>query len=447
MKRFINQIKDITNLADHVNIPAAQNYIVSNIDIKGTNIWILTFAIIMGSVGLNVNSIPVVIGAMLISPLMGPIMGVGLALGINDTILLKRSFKNLLIMTGVSIIASSIFFLITPLDLEKPTELLARTNPTIYDVIIALFGGFAVIVEVCKKERGTAIAGAAIATALMPPLCTAGFGIANGNIGFFLGAFYLYFINSVFIALATFLTVRYLQFPMVHFSDKVKQKKVNQSITIFTIILIIPSIYSAIIVIQENRFNQHAKKFISENRNMANSYIFDYKISHRAGKKSHIDISIAGEVLKPKELDMLKNKLADFNIEEDQLTINQNNTFDPNSSLESQLAKDIFRKNEQEIKERENTIKEIKKELQSFTNKILPSEQIAKEIRAQYPKLISITLARGERINTDAGTEVNGEEVIAILKLESHLTLLEHKKLEEWLSVRLDIPNIRIIEE
>lgn len=447
MKNLINQIKNITNLADHVNIPAAQNYIVSNIDIKGTNIWILTFAIIMASVGLNVNSIPVVIGAMLISPLMGPIMGVGLALGINDTILLKRSFKNLLIMTGVSIIASSIFFLITPLALEKPTELLARTNPTIYDVIIALFGGFAVIVEVCKKERGTAIAGAAIATALMPPLCTAGFGIANGNIGFFLGAFYLYFINSVFIALATFLTVRYLQFPMVHFSDKVKQKKVNQSITIFTIILIIPSIYSAVIVIQENRFNQNAKKFISENRNMSNSYIFDYKISHRAGKESHIDISIAGEELKPKEIDMLKKRLADFSIEEDQLTINQSNTFDPSSSLESQLAKDIFRKNEQEIKERESTIKEMQKKLDSYSSKILPSEQIAKEIRAQYPKLISITLARGEKVKTDSNTQVKGEEVIAILKLESHLTLLEHKKLEEWLAVRLNIPNIRIIEE
>ncbi len=447
MSKFINQIKNITNLADHVNIPAAQNYIVSNVEVKGTNIWILTFAIIMASVGLNVNSIPVVIGAMLISPLMGPIMGVGLALGINDTVLLRKSFKNLLIMTGVSIVVSSIFFLITPLALEKPTELLARTNPTIYDVIIALFGGLAVIVEVCKKERGTAIAGAAIATALMPPLCTAGFGIANGNILFFLGAFYLYFINSVFIALATFLTVRYLNFPMVHFSDKVKQKKVNQSITIFTLILIIPSIYSAVIVVKENRFNQSAKKFVAENRNMSNSYIFDYNITHRAGKDSHIDISIAGEELTTKEVEMLKNRLSDFNISTDQLTINQNNTFEPNKSLESQLAKDIFLRNEQEIKDREAIINDMKKQLEFYSKKMLPSEQIAKEIRAQYPNLISITLARGEKVDTESITEIQQEEVVAIIKLESKLTLLEHNKLEEWLSIRLDIPNIRIIEE
>ncbi|MEF9930991.1 MAG: DUF389 domain-containing protein, partial [Bacteroidales bacterium] len=138
----------------------------SNIEFKGPNVWILIFAIFMASVGLNVNSIPVVIGAMLISPLMGPIMGIGLALGINDTILLRKSFKNLMIMTCISIIASLIFFIITPLALEAPTELLARTNPTIYDVFIALFGGLAVIVEVCKKDKGTVIAGAAIATAL-----------------------------------------------------------------------------------------------------------------------------------------------------------------------------------------------------------------------------------------------------------------------------------------
>ena len=153
---FIDRVKGIARITDHINIDSAKNHIISNIDFKGPNVWILAFAIIIASVGLNVNSIPVVIGAMLISPLMGPIMGVGLALGINDTDLLRRSFKNLLIMSLISVATSTLYFLITPLDLETPTELLARTNPTVYDVFIAFFGGLAVITEVCKKDKGTA---------------------------------------------------------------------------------------------------------------------------------------------------------------------------------------------------------------------------------------------------------------------------------------------------
>src|SRR5574344_2868135 len=259
MKSIIDRVRELTNFSNSIDIPMAQQYITSNIDFKGANLWILFFATIIASVGLNTNSIPVVIGAMLISPIMGPIMGIGMALGINDTALLRRSFKNLLIMTIISVVASTAFFLLSPLNMEQPTELLARTNPTIYDVFIALFGGLAVIVEVCKKEKGTVIAGAAIATALMPPLCTAGYGIANGKFFYFIGAAYLYFINSAFIALATFLMVRYLNFPLVQFTDHSKQVKVNRIITIFTIILIIPSIYSAITVIKQNKFNQNAK--------------------------------------------------------------------------------------------------------------------------------------------------------------------------------------------
>ncbi len=453
MSSFITQLKRIANISDHVNIDAAQNHIVSNIEFRGANIWILIFAIFMASVGLNVNSIPVVIGAMLISPLMGPIMGIGLALGINDTLLLKKSFKNLLIMTFISIVASMIFFIITPLALEAPTELLARTNPTIYDVFIALFGGFAVIVEVCKKEKGTVIAGAAIATALMPPLCTAGYGLANGNAAYFFGAFYLYFINSVFIALATFLTVRYLKFPLVKFSDPVKQKKVHQSITLFTLILIIPSIYSAVIVIKENNFNQTAKKFVADNKNLPNSYIYDYQISHRTRKASTITISIAGEALTQKEINRLHESLAEHNIKKDQLIINQNSTYVPKDISDQDVVKSIFERNEQEILKREDLISKMEEELKKFKSKEFPSAQIAREIAAQYPQLLSLTLARGEKININEDTgnlagKINPqEEVIAIIKFHNEVSSEELSKLKQWLSIRLEIPGIKIIEE
>ena len=443
MNYLIQQIKQIINLSGHIDIPLAQAQIKSNIEFRGANVWILIFATAIASVGLNVNSIPVIIGAMLISPLMGPIMGVGLALGINDTELLKKSFKNLLIMTGISIVASTIFFLITPLALEAPTELLARTNPTIYDVFIALFGGLAVIVEVCRKEKGTVIAGVAIATALMPPLCTAGYGLANGKLLYFLGAFYLYFINSVFIALATFLMVRYLKFPLVKFSDPVKQKKVHHSITVFTVILIIPSIYSAITVIKENKFNQAAKRFIAESRTLPDSYIYDYQITHKARKPSVLTISIAGKLLTEKEEALLRAMSERYDIHPDQLVIKQTSATHPEDIQDQELIKSIFEQNEQEVRKREEIISKMEEELKKFYSKEFPSKQIAKEIAAQYPKVKSITLARGETVVKDTTVE----ETIAIIRLSAPMPSSEKGKLRKWLSIRLDVPEIKIIEE
>lgn len=228
-KKLTSQLSGIANLSEHIDTSAAEKSIRGNIYFKGPNVWILAFSIVIASVGLNVNSIPVIIGAMLISPLMGPIFGVGLGLGINDTQLLKESLKNLLIMVTISLIASFLYFLITPLSLANPTELLARTNPTIYDVLIALFGGFAGIFELCRKEKGTVFAGVAIATALMPPMCTAGFGLASGNLGYLAGALYLFTINCIFIILATYITVKYLKFDLVEYTDENSGKRLQEN--------------------------------------------------------------------------------------------------------------------------------------------------------------------------------------------------------------------------
>ncbi len=447
--RLFDRIKQITRLTDHIDTQSAQASIISNIDFKGPNVWILAFAIIIASVGLNVNSIPVIIGAMLISPLMGPIMGIGLALGINDTQLLKKAFTNLLIMTGISIMASTVFFIISPLSLEEPTELLARTNPTIYDVFIALFGGFAVIVEVCKKEKGTVIAGAAIATALMPPLCTAGYGIASGSFAYFMGACYLFFINSVFIALATYLIVRALHFPMVHFSDPEKQRKVHRIITIFTIILIIPSIYSAFMVIKENNFNQIAKSFVQQNKNIGNSYIYDYTTRHSGHKPSVIAISIAGEALSERDIEQLHQKLVHFGITPQQLEINQAGTFVTDNSADKEMIKTIFEQNEQEILKREKLISQMEAQLKEFNSKKFPSVQIARELLAQYPQVTSLTLARGEKVETvqisATGETTPHEHIMAIIKSSTPLDESEIAKLERWLQIRLVVEKVEII--
>ena len=446
---FLDRIRQIAKLTDHIDTRSAQASIIANIDFKGPNVWILALAIIIASVGLNVNSTPVIIGAMLISPLMGPIMGIGLALGINDTQLLKKAFTNLIIMTGISIMASTFFFVLSPLSLEEPTELLARTNPTIYDVFIALFGGFAVIVEICRKEKGTVIAGAAIATALMPPLCTAGYGLASGSFAYFIGACYLYFINSVFIALATFITVRMLHFPLVKFSDPMKQKKVHRIITIFTVILVIPSIYSAFIVIKENNFNQLAKTFVQQNKTLGNSYIYDYTTRHTAHKPSVMTISIAGEALSEKDKEQLYSKLVHFGITPEQLEINQASTFVTDNTADKEMIKTIFEQNEQEIQKREKLIAQMEAQLKEFNSKKFPSLQITKELLAQYPHISSLTLARGEHIETSgitASSEIApAERVYAIIKSSVPISGNDIVKLENWLAIRLNVSKVEII--
>ena len=232
-----------------------------NVAFKGTNLWTLVFAILIASIGLNVNSTAVVIGAMLISPLMGPIMGIGLGIGIYDFNLMKRGIKNLLIAAVFSIITSFIYFSLSPLH-EAKTELLARTTPSIWDVLIAFFGGMAGIIAGTRKEKSNILPGVAIATALMPPLCTAGFALATGKMYFFLGAVYLFFINSLFICLATFIIVRYLKFKTTKYASVSQQKKVVRYIWIIVTLTILPSIYLAFRIVQKTIFEENARQFI-----------------------------------------------------------------------------------------------------------------------------------------------------------------------------------------
>ena len=296
MKRYVY-------LFDDVDTEDAAQRIKGSIWFRGPNVWILAFAIVLASVGLNVNSTAVIIGAMLVSPLMGPIIGIGLSFGTHDMDLLKSAAKNLLVMVVISLVASTLFFLLSPLSLVNPTELEARTSPTIYDVLIAFFGGLAGILENSRKERGTVLSGVAIATALMPPLCTAGYGLAHFNFHFFFGALYLFLINSVFIALATYLMVKYLHFRNA--TDNVPEITLRRKrlVTLIFVIFLIPSVWSAVVLIRENNFERNVRSFVEQNRIVGpHSYVYDYDvIRHQA------TISIAGEALS----DSLKNAYLD----------------------------------------------------------------------------------------------------------------------------------------
>ena len=439
-KNLREQLGSITSLSENIDTASAEKNIRSSIYFKGPNVWILFFSIIIASVGLNVNSIPVIIGAMLISPLLGPVFGIGLGLGINDMGLLKSSLKNILVMMAISIAASLLYFLITPLNLSNPTELLARTNPTIYDVLIAFFGGFAGIFELCRKEKGTVFSGVAIATALMPPLCTAGFGLAKGNLVYFIGALYLFTINCIFIILATYMTVKYMKFEQFEYKDKQTGKRARRLITVVTVIVIVPSIWSAILMIRENTFNENAAAFINANKNLYTGYIMDYKTEHRKG--SRIEVYFTGEPLSASEKNNFIESAKEFGLKPEQIIIKEHALVE--GTNEAEILKGIYERTDSEITKRENEIRKLEEKLKSMHESDIPYEQITKEAVNQYPELKSLFVARGSEVSSAGYSRKDGIMVCAYTSRP--FTVEEKTRFADWLKIRLNTDNITLYE-
>ena len=342
MSKFSKFFASLVNMRDHVDIPAATASIRSGVAFRGPNVFILACAIVIASVGLNLNSIPVIIGAMLISPLMGPILGFGLGLGTNDTALVKDALKNFAVMVVISIIASSLFYVLSPLQLEQQTELQARTNPTLYDVFIALFGGFAGILENSRKDKGgTVIPGVAIATALMPPLCTVGYGIAHLAPKFIFGALYLFIINTVFITLATFVTVKYLRFPHAFGADDVMHRRSARWITVILLILLVPSVLTAIQMIRDNNFARSAQELVLNNKNLGKSYVYDYKIDLDQ-KPRVLELFLAGEKMEADARERIFLAAEEVGITRNQIVIHEDAAYKSQTMTESELIRDII---------------------------------------------------------------------------------------------------------
>ena len=252
----------------------------SAIVFRGTNLWILMFAILIASLGLNVNSTAVIIGAMLISPLMGPIIGMGISVGINDLDLLKQSAKNYLVATLISVVTATLYFLISPLS-EAQSELLARTSPTLYDVLIAFFGGAAGVLALTTKSKGQVIPGVAIATALMPPLCTAGYGLAMGKASFFFGAFYLFFINTVFIALSTYFGVRLLGFHKHEFMSAWRERRAHRLLTAVVVVTMIPAAVMTVMIVRQSVFDHNVRRFLKNELTQSGTQVISNSVEGR----------------------------------------------------------------------------------------------------------------------------------------------------------------------
>jgi uncharacterized hydrophobic protein (TIGR00271 family) len=417
-------------------------YISKNVDFKGANLWILIFAILVASVGLNVNSTAVIIGAMLISPLMGPIMGIGLAAGINDFDLLKRSFRNLLVAVFIAILTSTVYFLITPI-YGAESELLARTEPTVWDVLIALFGGLAGIVAGSRKEKSNAIPGVAIATALMPPLCTAGYGLATGNLLYFFGAFYLFFINSVFISLSTFLIVRFMGYPKKHFLDAKREKQVHAYITIFTILTLIPSVYLAYGIVKKTIWNEQARQFVAIEMQFPRTQIlntnFEYSNSSRM-----IEVSLIGELVPEEEIEILKNKINAMGLTSTELIINQSgsNGTDINV-LRNDILKDLYERNEGLIIDKDRKIALLERELSEDAQIRSLSREVANEAVIHYPNLKKFSLGRS--IFTDLENNKTDTLISAYASFQPKPQRAEIKKLQDWLKIRTKSDTVALI--
>ena len=371
IKRFV---KSIVSLSGYVDLKGATDSIRKNIYFRGPNVYILACAIIIASVGLNVNSIPVIIGAMLISPVMGPILGFGFSLGVQDIQLLKDSLRNLAVMVGISIAASAIYFLLSPLRLENPSELLARTNPTIYDVLIALFGGFAGIFEISRSEKGTVLSGVAIATALMPPLCTVGYGIAILNWAYVAGALYLFLINSIFIALATFVTVKFLNYPKVaETQEGVKTRLRTSTVAIILLIIIVPSVFSAVRIIKESNFRSHAARLVSDHKTIGKGFIYNYDVDFST-KPATIDLYMAGERLTAADKERLYSAAEHYGITRSQLNFREEAVNNRESITDTEIVRGILEHSERQVERLYETINTLNDSIARLNRQLKESQ-------------------------------------------------------------------------
>ncbi len=443
MNRHVRRLVALVNLREYVDYHTADTSIRNNIAFKGPNVIILACAIVIASVGLNVNSIPVIIGAMLISPVMGPILGMGLGLGTEDKSLLMESLKNFAIMVAISVLASSVFFILSPLTLENPSELLARTNPTIYDVLIALFGGFAGIIETSRKEKGTVISGVAIATALMPPLCTIGYGISRLNFTFMGGALYLFTINTIFIGLATFLAVKLLKFPAVQTADEKHQRLSKSWYVVILMIVILPSIITAINVVKENNFKIHATNLVQNNKNIGKSFVYDYKTTYTR-KKQTIDIFVAGDALTAEAKENLYRNAEDYGIMRNQIIIHEDATVVRENLSEAEILKGIYEHTDKEIKMLNDSIARLNARLGDYAGKEIPVQAIAQELFAQHPQITNVSITRGSVVNAESDAQV--EQIIAYINSDEPVDSLLHSQIERWLKVRLKNDNVLVVE-
>ena len=413
------------------------------VEFRGTNLWVLIFAIFLASLGLNTNSTAVIIGAMLISPLMGPIMGFGLGLGIADFELVKRSLRNYLTATLFSVVTATIYFLISPIS-EAQSELLARTSPTIYDVLIAFFGGLAGIVAGSTKLKGNVIPGVAIATALMPPLCTAGFGLATGNLSYFLGAFYLYFINTVFISLSTYIVVRMLKYKNKEILDKKREQTVRRYMMIIVTCTIIPSLYLTYRVLRNTVFDEQVRSFVNKELDFPNTQVLSRTVAVDTAGRKALNVVLLGDEVPDMMIEAARARMTDYGLGSIGLNIQQGFGSDVDiNELKSVLMKDLYKNNEELIQAQAVQIDSLKHTVDRYRRASHLALSLTPELRVLYPQVER--LACTPTIIANTVQDKPDTVLLVYVKVKNALTPDEQRKLSQWMGARTEEKNIKLI--
>lgn len=407
--------------------------VTANISFRGSNLWILACAILIASVGLNVNSTAVIIGAMLISPLMGPILGAGFALGTYNFLLLRKSIKNLLIATVVSLLVSAFYFYISPFK-DVQSELLARTSPNIYDVLIAFFGGLVGVIAITRVEKGNPIPGVAIATALMPPLCTAGYGLATFNFSYFFGAFYLYTINCFFICIATFLVIKYLKYPASATIEPKNEKRIRYGITTLMMIMIIPSFYLAYNLFEEKKFTKTVEEFINSEFNSRGYTVIYKKLNYNSNPKK-VDLAFLNKKLSKEEMEMYNRLLNERGIHNTMLNFRQDD-----ADLKSEILSEL-NKQDASLSEKDVTINNLRQELNKYK---VNEPGLVRELNVLFPELKDVSLGKIEKFS---GTDSAKVEWLVLYHLEQGTKEIDKSKMKKWLNERLHVDNTLILQD
>lgn len=441
VRKFLKEYLDLHRSKEDEQVTV--EYIRNGVEFKGTNLWILIFATVIASLGLNVNSTAVIIGAMLISPLMGPTMGIGLSIGLNDFELMKRSLKSYAVTTLFSVVTATLYFLFTPLD-EVQSELLARTSPSIYDVFIALMGGLAGIVALATKEKGNVIPGVAIATALMPPLCTAGFGLATGNLLYFLGAFYLYFINSVFISLATYIGVRLMRFERKQFVDKERERIVKRYIVWITIATMCPAVYLTYNIVRETFYQTSANRFITQELQFPDSQILSRDISY---EKREIRVVLVGKEIPENQIVEARNRLDKYSLDNTKLVVFQglgNNNAVDISNIKSMVMEDFYHKSERQLSEQRVELDSIKRALDAFSGSQVDL-RMGKEMKVLFPMVKTLSVSKSLQMLIDSARM--DTVTFAIVGCTHAPSAPEKRKMNDWLKARTGADKVHLIVE
>lgn len=435
LKSYFNVASDLESQAD------IETSIRSGVSFKGSQLLVLIFAIFIASLGLNTNSIPVIIGAMLISPLMGPIIGMGLAIGIQDFQLLSRSLKNILAAVIGSLIASAIYFTISP-QYDGASQLLARTSPSIYDVFVALFGGAAGIISIACRNKGQVMPGVAIATSLMPPLCTAGYGLATLQMHFFLGALYLFFTNMVFILVATWIGVKLMRFPLVVLSNTARSKRIKIILYIIITGTIILSAYLTVVMIQKNIFLDKADQFVQDEMVFPNTQVLNHNEYIRNGKR-YIDVTLIGAALPKDSLQLaMMNKLDSVGLGGTIINIKQGFSLNSTSLSENTNADKFYQLMQSEISLSQKTIDSLQSIVKLHKQFSDEGVSVSPEIKVLFPNIKDIALAN--MVASQVGSEHTDTVNMIFVNAPAGLTTADRDKLTKYISVRLHQSNIHL---